>query len=92
MMEADATMVDFLSGAVTLGFVVAGLFFLRFWKKTRDALFLAFAFAFWLMGCAQALLALGGMPAEERSWVYLIRLAAFLLILAAIARKNRPAR
>jgi hypothetical protein len=88
----DSPTVDFLSGAVTLGFLVAGLFFLRFWKKTRDPLFLAFAFAFWLMGFAQALLALGGMPAEERSWVYLIRLAAFLLILAAIARKNRPAR
>ncbi|HEX8194151.1 MAG TPA: DUF5985 family protein [Allosphingosinicella sp.] len=92
MMAAYATWIDFLSGAVTLGFLVAGLFFLRFWKKTRDGLFLAFAFAFWLMGLAQALLALGGMPVEERSWVYLIRLAAFALILAAIARKNRPAR
>ena len=91
-MDADGTVIDFLSGAVTFGFVVAGLFFLRFWKKTRDVLFLAFAFAFWLMGLAQALLALGGMPVEERSWVYLIRLAAFALILAAIARKNRPAR
>ena len=86
------SLVDFLAGAVTLGFVVAGLFFLRFWRKTHDGLFLAFAFAFWLMGIAQGLLALGGMPIEERSWVYLIRLAAFALILAAIARKNRPAR
>lgn len=91
-MADAATLADFLSGAVTLGYVVAGLFFLRFWRKTRDALFLAFACAFWLMGLAQALLALGGMPVEERSWVYLIRLAAFALILAAIARKNRPAR
>lgn len=91
-MEADATTIDFLSGAATLGFVVAGLFFLRFWKKTRDALFLAFAFAFWLMGVAQALLALGGMPLEERSWVYIIRLAAFGVILAAIAGKNRRSR
>lgn len=88
-MAETGTVIDFLSGAVTLGFVVAGLFFLRFWKKTRDGLFLAFAFAFWLMGVAQALLALGGMPVEERSWVYLIRLAAFGIILAAIAMKNR---
>lgn len=92
MAAAYPTWIDFLSGAVTLGFVVAGLFFLRFWRKTRDGLFLAFAFAFWLMGAAQALLALGGMPVEERSWVYLIRLAAFAIILAAIARNNRPAR
>jgi uncharacterized membrane protein len=86
------TLVDFLSGAVTLGFVVAGLFFLRFWRKTRDPLFVAFAFAFWLLGLAQALLALANIPLEERSWVYLIRLSAFTLILFAIARKNRALR
>ncbi|HEX9933118.1 MAG TPA: DUF5985 family protein [Allosphingosinicella sp.] len=86
------TLIDFLSGAVSFGFVVAGLFFLRFWRRTADGLFLAFAFAFWLLGLAQALLALGDIPLEERSWVYLIRLAAFALILVAIARKNRAVR
>jgi hypothetical protein len=79
----------FLSGAITAGFVVAGLFFLRFWKRTGDGLFLAFAFAFWLLGLTQALLALTDFPVEERSWMYLIRLAAFVLILVAIWRKNR---
>jgi hypothetical protein len=83
------TLIDFLSGAVTLGFIFAGLFFLRFWRKTGDALFIAFALAFWLLGLAQALLALTDVPLEERSWLYLIRLAAFVLILFAIARKNR---
>jgi hypothetical protein len=86
------TLISFLSGAITFGFVAAGLFFLRFWRRTGDGLFLAFALAFWLMGLAQALLALGEFPVEERSWVYLIRLAAFALILIAIARKNRSAR
>jgi hypothetical protein len=80
---------DFLSGAVTLGFVVAGLFFLRFWKRTGDGLFMAFAFAFWLLGLCQGLLSLTNIPVEERSWLYLMRLAAFLLILASIWRKNR---
>lgn len=83
------TLFDFLSGAVSMGFVVAGLFFLRFWKRTHDGLFLAFALAFWLLGLTQALLALANMPVEERSWVYLFRLAAFLIILGAIIRKNR---
>ena len=83
------TLYDFLSGAVTLGFVVAGLFFLRFWKRTGDRLFLAFAMAFWLLGLNQALLALSSIPVEERSWLYLIRLAAFALILVAIGWKNR---
>jgi hypothetical protein len=79
----------FLSGAVVAGFLVAGLFFLRFWKRTRDGLFLAFAAAFFLLGLGQSLLALANVPDEERSWLYLIRLVAFALILAAIIRKNR---
>jgi hypothetical protein len=82
----------FLSGAVTMGFFVAGLFFLRFWKRTGDGLFLAFALAFLLLSLAQALLALADVPVEERSFLYLIRLAAFALILAAIWRKNQGTR
>ena len=81
----------FLSGAVAAAFVVAGLFFLRFWKRTRDGLFVAFALAFWLLGLTQALLALSDIPVEERSWLYLLRLAAFSLILVSIWRKNRRA-
>ena len=83
------TLFDFLSGAITLGFLVAGLFFLRFWRKTRDGLFLAFAMSFALLGIGQAVQALANIPQEERSYIYLIRLAAFTLILVAIFRKNR---
>jgi hypothetical protein len=86
------TLIDFLSGAVTFGFLVAGLFFLRFWKRTRDGLFVAFALAFWLLGLTQALLAFTDIPLEERSWLFLLRLAAFSLILLAIGYKNRSAR
>jgi hypothetical protein len=82
---------DFLSGAITTGFLVAGFFFLRFWKRTRESLFLAFAAAFWLLGLAQALLTFTDIPVEERSWLYLLRLAAFSLILVSIWRKNRRA-
>ena len=83
------TSFDFLSGAITLGFLVAGLFFLRFWRKTHDGLFLAFAVAFALLGFGQAVQALANIPQEERSYIYLIRLVAFLIILGAIFRKNR---
>ena len=82
-------LVEFLSGAVTFGFDLAGLFFLRFWRRTGDSLFLAFAVAFWLLGLGQALLALSNVPVEERSWLYLLRLAAFGIILVAIGFKNR---
>lgn len=84
-------LIPFLSGAIVAGFLVAGLFFLRFWKRTHDGLFAAFAIAFWLLGLNQALLAFSNVPAEERSWLYLLRLAAFVLILAAIWRKNAGA-
>lgn len=85
------TLLDFLSGAITTGFVVAGFFFLRFWKRTHEGLFLAFAAAFWLLGLAQALLTFTDIPVEERSWLFLLRLAAFSLILVSIWRKNRRA-
>jgi uncharacterized membrane protein len=85
------TLIDFLSGAVALGFLVCGLFFLRYWQRSRDELFLAFATAFALLGIGQAILALANIPTEERGSIYLIRLVAFVLILFAIYRKNRSA-
>ncbi|HEV2568254.1 DUF5985 family protein [Sphingomonas sp.] len=81
----------FLAGAITMGFLVAGLFFARFWRRTGDGLFLAFAAAFALLGLTQALLVLTNIPVEERSPLYLIRLVAFLLIIVAIVRKNAKA-
>jgi hypothetical protein len=86
------TLFAFLSGAVTFAFLVAALYFLRFWRRTADLLFAAFAGAFALLGLNQALLVLINVPAEERSWVYILRIAAFVLILAAIAQKNRGSR
>lgn len=85
------SLLDFLSGAITAGFTVAGFFFLRFWKRTREGLFVAFAIAFWLLGLAQALLTFADIPVEERSWLFLLRLAAFSLILFSIGKKNRRA-
>ena len=86
------TVYDFLSGAVAFGFFVCGLFFLRYWSRSRDELFLIFALAFALLGLGQAILALASIPTEERGSLYLIRLAAFVLILVAIYRKTSSAR
>lgn len=86
------TLYDFLSGAVALGFAACALFFLRFWKRTREELFLAFAIAFLLLGAGQTILALANIPTEERGSIYILRLVAFLLILLAIYRKNRSFR
>ena len=86
------TLYDFLSGAVAFGFLVCGLFFARYWWRTRDELFLAFSLAFVLLGIGQGVLALANIPTEERGAIFLIRLAAFLLILVAVYRKNRSSR
>ena len=86
------TLYDFLSGAVVSGFAVCALYFLRFWRRTRDELFLAFGLAFLLLGSGQTVLALADIPTEERGSIYLLRLAAFLIIIIAIWRKNRRRR
>ena len=58
----SVTLFDFLSGAITMGFLMAALFFLSFWRSTRDSLFLAFAIAFALLGIGQAIQALASIP------------------------------
>lgn len=78
----------FLAGMVTSGFLAGGLFFARFWVRSRDALFLAFTASFWLLALNQALVALVQEPEANQIWFYLLRVAAFLLIAAAIVRKN----
>lgn len=82
-------MEQLISGAMTMGYAVAGLFFLRFWKRTRDRLFLLFALAFWVLAGQRLALALTTQPIEEDTVYYVVRLLAFLLILVAIIDKNR---
>jgi hypothetical protein len=78
----------FISGMITMGFLLAGLFFLKFWFRSRDILFLTFATAFWLLAANQILLMILNLPREEQGWVYLLRLLAFALIAGAIIHKN----
>ena len=80
--------VDFLSGAITLGFFVAAVFFLRFWRRTHDRLFLAFAAAFALLAVNQALAAFLGAGDELTPYTYVLRVLGFVLILFAIVDKN----
>jgi hypothetical protein len=84
----DPLMVAFAAGAVTMACFLAGVFFLRFWSRTRDRLFLAFTGAFWLLAANAALPVLLKRPAEEHGEIYLLRLAAFLTIIIAILAKN----
>lgn len=85
-------MENFLSGAITLASLAAGLFFFRFWWKTRDRFFLYFAASFWLEAVNRSYLVLSGEMREEFPVYYVIRLISYSLILLAIWDKNRPSR
>jgi len=79
----------FLLGIIATASVTAGVFFLRFWRDTRDSLFLAFGVAFLIEGINRSGMLLLRQPNEGSTWIYLIRLLAFLLILGGIINKNR---
>ena len=78
----------FLLGVIATSSLTAGLFFLKFWKKTRDSLFLAFGLAFFVEGLNRCAVLFLAKPNEGSPYIYIVRLLAFLLILAAILHKN----
>ena len=86
-------MSDFLVGATGMGCLVIAAFFLRFWRGTGDRFFLLFALGFAAFAVNRCVLAALDEDAEARVGVYIVRLLAFLLLIAAVVDKNRaPAR
>ena len=83
---------NMLAGAVIMGNVVAAIFFWRFWYRTRDQLFAMFGAAFLLLAVHRVLVGALSVMREEQSWIYLIRLAAFVLIIIAVLLKNAESR
>ncbi len=81
----------FLLGGVSTGSAVVGLYFLRFWRQTRDRLFAIFALAFFVLSANWTALAFIAKD-EVRTVLYMVRLLAFLLILLGILEKNRARR
>jgi hypothetical protein len=79
----------FLLGVIVTAYLACGAFFLKFWQRTRDELFLAFAVAFFIEGLNRVGILFIAHPNEGSPIIYLVRLFAFLLIAAAIAKKNR---
>lgn len=90
--------VEFISGIYMATFAASGIFFLKFWRASRDRFFLYFCLACWLLSFERVALLFveGGYSAlptaasgEARSYVHIIRMLAFALILIAVIRKNR---
>ena len=83
--------VAYLTGMETAGSFACGLFFVRFWARSRDFLFAAFAMAFWLLALNGALVTFMSASDDRQALFYLLRITAYLLIVVAIVRKNAGA-
>jgi Family of unknown function (DUF5985) len=77
-----------LMGAIAVGSFVAGLFFFRFWRSTRDTFFLYFAASFWIEAVNRVALGLVGAESELQPVFYVVRVVAYGLIVVAILQKN----
>lgn len=82
------TLGAFLSGAVGMACLVVAAFFMRFWQKTRDRLFLFFALAFLILTSERILRLCMNLDNELAPYIYSVRLTAFIVIIAAIVEKN----
>lgn len=82
-------MSEFILGACAMACVVAGHIFFQYWRRTQDRLFAIFALAFLIMAINRVAVAFLAQANEIRTHLYVVRLAAFGLILFAIIDKNR---
>jgi hypothetical protein len=77
---------EFLRGGVAMASFAVGVFFLRYFRTSKDRLFLLFCVAFWLFSLNWTVIAL--MPALAPS-AYWLRLLAFAIIALGVLDKNR---
>lgn len=78
----------FLLGVIATASFTAGLIFLKYWRRTRDSLFLSFAIAFIVEAANRTCLLFIDKPNEGKPVIYLVRLVVFMVLLIAIIRKN----
>jgi hypothetical protein len=78
----------FLLGVIAAASFTAGAFFLKFWRRSHDNFFLAFVVYFLTEGGIRVAHMFFARPNEANPWIYVVRLMALILILAAILRKN----
>lgn len=82
-------MIEMLAGALLLSYLLAGMFFFQFWKRTGDRLFIHFAVAFWLFVLNQLVTSVPSVADDTAGYEYLLRVLGFLVIIAGIIDKNR---
>jgi hypothetical protein len=83
-------MTHLLAGAIAMASLIISLFFLRFWRSSRDRFFLYFALSFAIEGVHRIYAVMRIAEGEDTPTHYLIRLLAYGLIIWAILEKNLP--
>ena len=78
-----------LVGVIVATALAISLFFMKFWRATRDALFLAFAFVFAIEGTTRLVGLFVTMPTDRVPVINLLRMVGYLVLIAAIYMKNR---
>jgi uncharacterized membrane protein HdeD (DUF308 family) len=84
-----STMNSTLIGATAMASLTAALFFLRYWRQSRDSLFVMFAIAFGIDAVMRFILGVSPLSSEDEPLYYIPRLIMFALIIIAIVQKNR---
>ena len=82
----------FLRGGLVVACFVAGLFFLHYYRQTRDRIFVFFVVAFWSLAAHWVGLAIANPELESRHYIFLFRLLAFVALIVGILDKNRRSR
>ena len=77
-----------IAGAVAFASLVAALFFLKFWRRTRDPFFLFFAGAFVIDAMGRFALATVKLSDASEPVYFVPRLITFGLIAVSIISKN----
>ena len=78
-----------LSGVLISLYCVIALHFLRFYRDTRDRLFVMFSVAFLLLAVQRIGLAYAAVNSTDATILYGLRVVAFGIIVFAILDKNR---
>lgn len=79
----------FMWGACAMASAVIAVFFWTFYRNTADRLLAMFSLAFGSLSLHWVGLAIAQPAEDTRHYFYVLRLLAFLLIIAAIVDKNR---
>jgi hypothetical protein len=82
----------FLLGIIVAASLTAAAYFFKFWRQTRDVLFLCFSASFFIEGLNRAAFLALDRPSEGDTVLYVVRLFSYALIVVAIVSKNRGAK